>query len=302
MPQPLRRVRQRIPKASVRPPRVLLHLPFLGVAALLVVFAVAVGWAFFMGVIIGQGQNPAERVDAMLHERPRETPPPAGPTVGERVADLLNTPLPLHKDGRGGDGRAAGGEGEPEADRSPSAPAGQPAARTEEGEQGAQASSAPQSREQAEQAGTEKAGTEKGKASAYPFARPQGESLAAWGIQPGGAGQAAQQTPGTASAARQTSAAARRAEQKAEPQKTEKAEPRFDYVYQTAAFRDKEDGDALRARLEEKGLRTRLQKSGKVYLVLVLLRGSEREAENVRETLRRMGLGKPIRLSKKAVK
>lgn len=297
MPQPLRRVRQRIPKASVRPPRVLLHLPFLGVAALLVVFAVAVGWAFFMGVIIGQGQNPAERVDAMLHEPRRETPPPAGPTVGERVADLLNTPLPLHKDGRGGDGRAAGGEGEPEADRSPSAPAGQPAARTGEGEQGAQAPSAPQAGERAEQAGPEKA-----KASAYPFARPQGESLAAWGIQPGGAGQAAQQTPGTASAARQTPAAARRAEQKAEPQKTEKAEPRFDYVYQTAAFRDKEDGDALRARLEEKGLRTRLQKSGKVYLVLVLLRGSEREAENVRETLRRMGLGKPIRLSKKAVK
>ena len=75
MPQPLRKVRQRIPKAEIRPPRVLLHLPFLGVAALLVVFAVAVGWAFFMGVIIGQGQNPAERVNALLHERPRETPP-----------------------------------------------------------------------------------------------------------------------------------------------------------------------------------------------------------------------------------
>ena len=171
MPQPLRRVRQRIPKASVRPPRVLLHLPFLGVAALLVVFAVAVGWAFFMGVIIGQGQNPAERVDAMLHEPRRETPPPAGPTVGERVADLLNTPLPLHKDGRGGDGRAAGGKGEPEADRSPSAPAGQPAARTGEGEQGAQAPSAPQSGERAEQAGPEKA-----KAYAYPFARRPGAS------------------------------------------------------------------------------------------------------------------------------
>ena len=37
MPQPLRKVRQRIPKAEIRPPRVLLHLPFLGVAALLVV-------------------------------------------------------------------------------------------------------------------------------------------------------------------------------------------------------------------------------------------------------------------------
>ena len=297
MPQPLRKVRQRIPKTAIRPPRVLLHLPFLGVAALLVVFAVAVGWAFFMGVIIGQGQNPAERVSAMLHERPRETPPSETMTAGEAVADLLDRPLPLRNGSQGERAEAAAGhEGEDPARASD----GQQAQEAQPASGQTVSGQAAQGRQPQEQ--PVQAATEEPKASAYPFARPQGESLAAWGIQPGGAGQAAQQTPGTAPAARETPAAARRAEQKAEPKKTEKAEPKFDYVYQAAAFRGKEDGDALRARLEEKGLRTRLQKSGKVYLVQVLLRGSEREAENIRETLRRMGLGKPIRLSKKAVK
>lgn len=280
MPQPLRRVRQRIPKADIRPPRVLLHLPFLGVAALLVVFAVAVGWAFFMGVIIGQGQNPAERVNAMLHETPPEEAPPVEPTVGEQVADLLNRPLPLRKAGKKENSEAAGGN-----DGEQTPPQDGMARGQGDGEQTAQAA------------------PEQPKASAYPFSRPQGESLAAWGIQPGGAAEPAPQTePQDRAKARpavqQVSAAPERTGQKA----AQRDEPRFDYVYQVAAFRDKDDGDALRARLEEKGLRTRLQKSGKVYLVLVLLRGSEREAENIRETVRRMGLGKPLRLSKKAVK
>lgn len=298
MPQPLRRVRQRIPKDAIRPPRVLLHLPFLGVAALLVVFAVAVGWAFFMGVIIGQGQNPAERVNAILHEpSPKVTPPPSA-TAGEMVAELLDRPLPLRKVGKKETSETA--DGSNGADASPTADAGE--------------QSGPQdgtSRGQADENQTAQAAPEQSKASAYPFSRPQGESLAAWGIQPGGAAKPAPQSaPQERAKARpaeqETSAASRRtegrAEQKAAPKTEPKAEPRFDYVYQAAAFRGKNDGDALRARLEEKGLRTRLQKSGKVYLVQVLLRGSEREAENVRETLRRLGLGKPIRLSKTAVK
>ena len=297
MPQPLRKVRQRIPKTAIRPPRVLLHLPFLGVAALLVVFAVAVGWAFFMGVIIGQGQNPAERVSAMLHERPRETPPSETMTAGEAVADLLDRPLPLRNGSQGERAEAAAGhEGEDPArasDGQQAAPQAQEALPASGQTVSGQAAQGRQPQEQPVQAATEEP-----KASAYPFARPQGESLAAWGIQPGGAAQAAQQD----SAKAQTSAAPRRTEGRTEQKAAPKAEPKFDYVYQAAAFRDKGDGDALRARLEEKGLRTRLQKSGKVYLVQVLLRGSEREAENVRETLRRLGLGKPIRLSKKAVK
>lgn len=296
MPQPLRKVRQRIPKAEIRPPRVLLHLPFLGVAALLVVFAVAVGWAFFMGVIIGQGQNPAERVNALLHERPRETPPVTVEDDGESVADLLDRPLPLRKDAPDAGAEAAGGS-DGAAAPSPDRPA-QP------GEQGGQAAPAQEAQGKDAHGQTAQAASEQPQAPAYPFARPQGESLAAWGIQPSapqGAQQAAPQDRAKAQPAG-TDRAGQKAEAKTEQKPAAKAEPKFDYVYQAAAFRDKGDGDALRARLEEKGLRTRLQKSGKVYLVQVLLRGSEREAENVRETLRRMGLGKPIRLSKKAVK
>lgn len=283
MPQPLRKVRQRIAKADMRPPRVLLHLPFLGVAALLLVFAVAVGWAFFMGVIVGKGQNPAERVSAMLHEPPQEATPPAGVTAGEAVAELLDRPLPLHGEGASAAAQTADGE----------------AAGADRQEKAAQAASGQQvqpPQEPAPQQQAEQAAAERPKAPAYPFARPQGESLAAWGIEP--AAPQPVQPDRSVTAAQKTPAAPRQAERKPAPS----AEPKFDYVYQAAAFRGREDGDALRARLEEKGLRTRLQKSGRVYLVQVLLRGSEREAENVRETLRRMGLGKPIRLSKKAVK
>lgn len=286
MPQPLRKVRQRVPRTEGRSPRVILHLPFPGVAALLVVFAVAVGWAFFMGVMVGKGQNPAERVSAMLHEAPRPETPPAA-EAPETVENLLDQPLPL---------RAAQQDAPDAAEKRPATPEAQAAAVPP-----AAAGTSPQAAGQGEGQGAEQARPAAEAAapteSAYPFARPQGESLAAWGIAPDGKtttprqeGKAAQAAPAPqAPAAKERPAAQAR-------------EPKFDYVYQTAAFRGKEEGDALRARLEEKGLRTRLQKSGKVYLVLVLLRGSEREAENVRETLRRMGLGKPIRLSKKAAR
>lgn len=287
MPQPLRKVRQRVPRSEGRSPRVILHLPFLGVAALLVVFAVAVGWAFFMGVMVGKGQNPAERVSAMLHEAPRPETPPAA-EAPEAADNLLEQPLPLRTAQQDAPGGEENRQAAPEAQAAavPPAAAGTSPQAAGQGEgQGA---------EQARPAAEAAAPTE----NAYPFARPQGESLAAWGIAPDGKtktprqeGKAAQASP-----APQAPVAAR------ERPAAQAREPKFDYVYQAAAFRGKEEGDALRARLEEKGLRTRMQKSGKVHLVLVLLRGSEREAENVRETLRRMGLGKPIRLSKKAVK
>ena len=49
------------------------------------------------------------------------------------------------------------------------------------------------------------------------------------------------------------------------------------YVYQVAAFRDKEDADRLRKTLNGHGMRARVIKSGKVQLVLVMLRGTERD-------------------------
>lgn len=290
MPQPLRKVRQRVPKSDERPPRVLLHLPFMGAAALLVVFAVAVGWAFFMGVMVGKGQNPAERVSAMLHEPPQAEE--ALPTLDVDTGSLLDQPLPLRAAAQDGAGRQADKPEPPSvnaAEASSSQGQGAPQAESRAGANAPDSPAAPPAADPAEQPAATPS-------DAYPFARPQGESLAAWGIAPGGTAEA----PRQAGAAPQASPAPASAPAAAKPPQAR--EPKFDYVYQAAAFRGKEEGDALRARLEEKGLRTRMQKSGKVHLVLVLLRGSEREAENVRETLRRMGLGKPIRLSKKAVK
>lgn len=286
MPQPLRKVRQRIPRNEGRTPRVLLHLPFLGVAALLVVFAVAVGWAFFMGVMVGKGQNPAERVSAMLHDPPRPEAPPATEMPDEAPGNLLDQPLPRRTAQQNAPGAGADAAPPPQAEAAapPAVPAPSPQAA---GQGGTQAAG------QARSAAGDAAPSE----SAYPFARPQGESLAAWGIAPDG-----KTTPRQEGKAAQASPAAQAPVAVKERPAAQAREPKFDYVYQAAAFRGKEEGDALRTRLEEKGLRTRLQKSGKVHLVLVLLRGSEREAENVRETLRRMGLGKPIRLSKKAAK
>ncbi|SDF03232.1 SPOR domain-containing protein [Desulfovibrio legallii] len=74
-----------------------------------------------------------------------------------------------------------------------------------------------------------------------------------------------------------------------------------DYVFQVGAFKDEDSVDGLRQRLEGRGLRTRMERSGKLYVVLVLLRGDPARAEEVVRTAESMGLGKPIQRSRKPV-
>ena len=57
----------------------------------------------------------------------------------------------------------------------------------------------------------------------------------------------------------------------------------------------------LRQRLEGQGLRTRGQKSGKLTLVMVHMRGTDLDAANLKEELQRMRLGSPLQKSKKRV-
>lgn len=277
MPQPLRKVRQRIPAQprteAGSAPRVLFHLPPPATLALVVIFAAAVGWAFFMGVMIGKGQNPEERVSALLSDPPQTAAP---------MADADAQPLlerPLLPDGspaaEGGATTQAAPDGQDANTPTAQAPAAAPARNTA----GKPASPATT---------TEKAATPK--KSAYPFARPQGDGLAAWGIQ--------QPAQGAAQAARPAGDSSRSPAQNTVRQS---AEPLFDYVYQVAAFRDKADADRLRKTLEGQGMRARVIKSGKVQLVLVMLRGSEREADNLRQEMQNMGLGAPLRTSKKPV-
>ncbi|OXS27980.1 MAG: hypothetical protein BCS36_02710 [Desulfovibrio sp. MES5] len=76
----------------------------------------------------------------------------------------------------------------------------------------------------------------------------------------------------------------------------------FDYVFQVGAFKDEESVDNLRQRLEGRGLRTRLQRSGKLLVILVLLRGNEARAAEVTHACESLNLGKPILRSKTPVK
>ena len=76
----------------------------------------------------------------------------------------------------------------------------------------------------------------------------------------------------------------------------------FDYVFQVGAFKDEESVDSLRQRLEGRGLRTRLQRSGKLLVILVLLRGNEARAAEVAHACEGLNLGKPILRSKTPVK
>ena len=77
--------------------------------------------------------------------------------------------------------------------------------------------------------------------------------------------------------------------------------PLYDFVFQVAAFRNVDDADRLRQRLEGQGLRTRGQKSGKLTLVMVHMRGTDLDAANLKEELQRMRLGSPLQKSKKRV-
>ena len=76
----------------------------------------------------------------------------------------------------------------------------------------------------------------------------------------------------------------------------------FDYTFQVATLNSEDAVDKLRARLEERGLRTRMHKDGKTYRVMVLLRGTESGAAELRQQMLDMKLGQPLQRSKTSVK
>lgn len=80
------------------------------------------------------------------------------------------------------------------------------------------------------------------------------------------------------------------------------AAPMHDYVFQVGAFRDEESVDNLRQRLEGRGLRTRMQREGRLYVVLVLLRGDDARAGEVMRIAEELRLGAPMIRSRKPVR
>lgn len=75
----------------------------------------------------------------------------------------------------------------------------------------------------------------------------------------------------------------------------------MDYVFQVAALKDEQAVDSLREKLEGRGLRTRMERSGKLYLVMVLMRGDESRVDELDQTARELRLGAPLLRGKKPV-
>ncbi len=291
MVQPLRKVRVKNPSASDRQRRFTVNLSGAALAALGLVLMAAVGWSFFMGFMVGRGQNPEKRV-GQLTGMIVEEPASSDAARGASPAAPPDWPSPAQP-------AAPQSAGTRHAETTAATPpgSGNTAART-----GAVQAAGAQNAAAALPADSQSA------SPAYPFSRPQGEGLAAWGISQNAGGTAsptpAAQTQGGAQArpAASRGQAARQAAQLSQvPQVSQPKTPLFDWLFQAAAFKDKADADRLRARLEERGLRSRQQKSGKVLLVMVSLRGTELDAANLREELRRMKLGAPILAAKKPV-
>lgn len=243
MAQPLRKIRQRIapavPKGGFS-----FTLPPLAAGTVCIVMLACIGWAFFMGYMVGHGQNPGEEMRELtgigrpdretLAEMDKAMAGSEDAGLRDKLADLSRQPV----------------GGAPAAANASAAPAAAPAAK-----------------------------------SPYPFNKPSDNGLAAWGNTPKGAAQPASE---------KTAAPAK-------PQAATNGAPLYDFVFQVAAFRNVDDADRLRQRLEGQGLRTRGQKSGKLTLVMVHMRGTDLDAANLKEELQRMRLGSPLQKSKKRV-
>ena len=243
MAQPLRKIRQRIapavPKGGFS-----FTLPPLAAGTVCIVMLACIGWAFFMGYMVGHGQNPGEEMRELtgigrpdretLAEMDKAMAGSEDAGLRDKLADLSRQPV----------------GGAPAAANASAAPASAPAAK-----------------------------------SPYPFNKPSDNGLAAWGNAPKGAAQPASE---------KTAAPAK-------PQAATNGAPLYDFVFQVAAFRNVDDADRLRQRLEGQGLRTRGQKSGKLTLVMVHMRGTDLDAANLKEELQRMRLGSPLQKSKKRV-
>ncbi|BAV91715.1 SPOR domain-containing protein [Candidatus Desulfovibrio trichonymphae] len=267
MPQPLRKVRARNVSADRDPRRFTVRFSSVAVLAGCLVLAAAVGWAFYMGLMVGRGQNPAQRVGQM-----------ATIMQGDKQKN------PVQEDGN-----------------APSAVPGASGQVTENPQAEPMrhgAAAAPDDKDSSALAAAETEGDKKKNEQHEPFDSPQGEGWAAWGIRnaPAAGAPSRDKAPGAGSIMSKRDADGTASTLPADPKM-----PLFDYVFQVAAFKNKAEANDLCARLEGGGFRARQAKSGKVFLVLVSLRGAETDAANLREKMRKLKLGMPIVQSKKNV-
>ncbi|MEG2139695.1 MAG: SPOR domain-containing protein [Bilophila sp.] len=93
----------------------------------------------------------------------------------------------------------------------------------------------------------------------------------------------------------------------ATPPKPVEVKERFNFVFQAVAYKNRDQAQSLRTKMEGEGLRTRLtiEKDGKGrpkwFRVQVLVRGTDADAATVKQTLASMGLKDATLASKTAV-
>lgn len=183
--------------------------------AISLVLICAVGWAFFMGLMVGRGQNPQTSIENLAGLNSPDTTLAAEEAPVSPVPDVL----------------------EPELEAKPDAATP------------AQAVAPPRN-------------------PPKPKPSPQAKATA----QPKPAAQA----------------------KSANAQK-------YDYTFQVAALRSQDDAKKMSATLGKNGFRSNVRKDGRVWLVLLSLRGGSNEVTAMQKKLASLKMGKPMQLSRKEI-
>lgn len=269
----------------------------LGVGGVLI--AAVVAWAFFMGFWVGRGQNPEQKLEQMR----------AGLAPGSQTAAEVTEKAAQSGEAQSGKEQESGlavSASEQQGQAAP--PAGQPVVQDQSGKPA-------QPDAQTRQSGTSGQG---------PGQNPDGKARKTVAPNPAQPGQTQKpQAAGMAKAERQVKderqgkAESQAGKQKqANPKKdkqqaaakqepTRQGKPVYDYVYQVAASKSEADAKNLAQKLAAAGHKSGIQKSGKVWLVVFSLRGTEDDAARVKKsaqtTLGKAVRGKILRLSKNEV-
>lgn len=231
-----------------------------------IVTLIGLGWVFMLGVIVGRGYHPEQKVPELARILPAQphTAPPA-PAQAQRNDVIKAEELKFMNSLKG---RPTGNNTTPTTTATaPAAPA------------------------KAQQKSAEK--TEQAKPSAKELAEAKARENS----------RKAQEQKAEAARKAQAEKKAKAEAAKAEAAKAEAAKnDTFDYVYQVAAFKDEGPAKTMRGKLETAGLRARVEtqkdKTVTWYRILVSFRGTPEDTRALRATLLKQGIDKIIMRSK----
>lgn len=261
------------------------------IAAILVVMAVSVGWTWYMGYMVGQGQDPVVQAGRLAQTAlPGAAAPEADPEPDAAPTAPSGEIVEPEPPARGG-AAAARNAAQKAAVGAPAAPAAKAAP--------AAAKAKEQPRADAKRPGDARK-PETAKADAKRADAKKADARKADAKKAEEARRADARKADTKKDAKRADDA-KKADAKRDAKKDAPQGGRFDMVFQVGAFKGPVDSGRLRERLEAKGFRATVRPSGKVFLVTVSLRGDAKAADRLRAEAGRLGLGAPILLSRKEV-